>query len=358
MNQTVGVLLLCAATVAGVCGQTSNTTKAPPPPPATLTMTGLVMVDDGSPLPDSVSIQVVCNGSERTVAHTLQTGDFGFQWSAQQWSAAPAASPLPVTSAFSPRGIPQGQTVNCDLRAELSGYNSGTVSLANLQASDGCDIGVIWLHRIGVRGSNMVSVSTLKAPKDARRDFDKGNVLLAAGKLSEAAAGFSKAVAEYPGFAEAWMNLGRIQYRMASADASESLIRAVSLDPKMAGAWQVLGYIAADRKDWKNAAQCLDQAERLEPVRSVLSWYYSAVAYYELGQFDEAERHIRTEMKLDPQFQYRRSEYVLGLILIARHDAEGGAEMLRDYLASSPNPRDVDTARTILSRLQPSPASE
>ena len=96
----------------------------------------------------------------------------------------------------------------------------------------------------------------------------------------------------------------------------------------------------------------LEQAERLEPVSSVLPWFFSALAYYQLGRFEEAERSIRAEMKLDPQFQYRRSEYLLGLILIARHDTEQGGEMLRDYLASSPNPGDVDAAKTILSRLQ------
>ncbi len=356
MNQTIGLLFLCAATAGGLCGQSTNASKVTPPPAASLRMTGLVMVDDGSPLPGNVTIQVVCSGSERDVAHTLQTGDFGFLWSPQQWTTGAGDSPLPLTSAFSQRGIQQIQTVNCDLRAELSGYRSGSVSLANLQAFDGGNVGVIWLHRLAGHGSDMISLSTLKAPKDARRDFDKGNALLSAGKLPEASADFAKAVAEYPGFAEAWMNLGRIQYGMASDDASASLMQAVSIDPKMAGAWQVLGYIAADQKDWKNAARYLDQAERLEPIHSVLAWYYSAVAYYQLGQFDEAERRIRTAMKLDPQFQYRRSEYVLALILIARHDAEGGAEMLRDYLASSPNPRDVDNARTILSRLEPAPS--
>ena len=55
----------------------------------------------------------------------------------------------------------------------------------------------------------------------------------------------------------------------------------------------------------------------------------------------------------DPQFRIRRAQFLLALILIARQDTEGGAAVLHNYLAASPDPRDVDNAKNILSRLQP-----
>jgi Flp pilus assembly protein TadD len=137
---------------------------------------------------------------------------------------------------------------------------------------------------------------------------------------------------------------------MQSSDAAKaSLRKALDLDPKMAGTWQTMGYMASDQGDWSNAVRDLGEAERLDPL-STLPWFVSAIAYYRLHRFAEAEASIRAEMKLDPQLQYPRSQFVLGLILIARHDVEGGTASLRNYLASSPDPRDVATASALVNQ--------
>ncbi len=67
-------------------GATNNSTVPKSPytsvSPAPIIVTGSVKMDDGSPVPSSVKIQVVCNGSERTVTRTTPMNDFIFQWSA------------------------------------------------------------------------------------------------------------------------------------------------------------------------------------------------------------------------------------------------------------------------------------
>jgi hypothetical protein len=78
------------------------------------------------------------------------------------------------------------------------------------------------------------------------------------------------------------------------------------------------------------------------------------VAYYELHKLDQAEKSIRTEIDMDPEFRNHRARYVLGMILIARHDNVEGSDALRSYLASSPDPRDVTTAKTALNWAQTS----
>ena len=59
-------------------------------------------------------------------------------------------------------------------------------------------------------------------------------------------------------------------------------------------------------------------------MSSPTPWFYSAAAYYELRKYDQAEKSIRTEIDMDPQFRNRRAQYVLGMILIARHDTAEG----------------------------------
>jgi tetratricopeptide (TPR) repeat protein len=114
----------------------------------------------------------------------------------------------------------------------------------------------------------------------------------------------------------------------------------------------MLGYAAFNQKKWDDAAGYLFQAEQLDPMNSPMPWFYSAVAYYELQKYDQAEKSIRTEIDMDPVFQNHRARYLLGMILIARHDLAGGSDALRSYLAASPDPRDVATAKSALSELQ------
>lgn len=322
-------------------------------------ISGTVRMDDGSPVPSAVKIQVVCNGTARTVTLTTPNDDFVFQW-----NAAPPVGPT-TGSAFTEIGAVSdaGSRVDrvaddpreaCDLRAEAGGFKSTEINLNNRIGFDGSDVGVVFLHRVRGDESKVVSMSTLQAPKDARKNFEKGTELVHLGKLPEAAGYYEKAVAIYPRYADAWISLARVQFTMGQKDAAlDSSQRAMNLDDKLVGAWQVLGYIASDRQEWKQAAHYLDEAVRLDPMDSPLPWFFSAFAHYQLQSFDEAERSIRAEIRLDPQFRIRRAQFLLALILIARQDTDGGVAVLHNYLASSPDPRDVDNAKNILTRLQP-----
>jgi tetratricopeptide (TPR) repeat protein len=327
-------------------------------PAAKIVLTGSVKIDDGSPLPGSVSIEVSCGGATYTVAHTNVLDDFGFQA-----SGAGQLTPLAFGNAFSSlsgtnsdaaSGIHPGST-SCDLQAELAGFRSSVISLNNPMPFDGANVGVIWLHRVGrAEGGNMVSVTTLEAPKEAKKSFDKGKDLMRAGKLADAAVWLQKAVTIDPRFAEAWVNLGFVQYKRNQSDAAEaSVLKARDIDPKLAGIYQILGYIASDRRDWSAAIGYLGEAERLNPLSSALPWYLSAVAYYQLHRFNEAERSIRQEIQIDSAQRFQRARFLLGLILVARNEISTGTQMLRDYLAASPDPEDVKVANSMLSRLEP-----
>ncbi len=327
---------------------------------AGVTVTGSVKIDDGSALSGSAKILLECGGTTRTVANTNVVDDFGFVW-----SVATDQSPTGLNAAFNTfssangdagtgtRSGPQTQANACDLRAELAGFSSSSVNLSNSLIFDG-NIGVIWLHRIVSHDADaLVSASTLSAPKNARKDFDKGMAFVREHKLKEAQEALTKAVAVYPQFAEAWLSLGRTQYRTGDRErAMQSLYRAVQIDPKIVGAWQTLGYIAVDNQKWGDAAQYLEKATHLNPLSSPVPWFYQAVADFHLGHFDEAERSIRAEMDFDPKTQHPRSGYLFGLILLARNDVSGAAAALRKYLSTSPDSRDVDSAKDLLAQAE------
>jgi tetratricopeptide (TPR) repeat protein len=178
----------------------------------------------------------------------------------------------------------------------------------------------------------MVSVTTLRAPKEARKTFDQGLELRGKNKFPEAAASFEKAVAIYPDYAEAWSVLGAIQYQLRETGAARrSLGEAIRLDSKLAGPWRVMGFMACDAARWEDAVKDLDQATLLEPLSSAMAWFYSGLADYRLGRLNDAERNIRQSISLDRR-PNSQGEYLLGVVLIAKKDLNGGADALRNYI--------------------------
>ncbi len=349
----------CALSVSCVFAQVSSSPwRSVSAQNAKIMITGAVKLDDGSPLPGRAAIELVCGASGRIVAHTSVLDDFVFLMAAPSENHSPSVTTAwnllgnsDSDAASGPRGDPGGNT-DCNLRAQLSGFRSSSVSLNGPAIYDGTSIGVIWLHRMATVHENLVSFTTLSAPKNARKNFEKGRQLARAGQVADAVSSFQKAVKIDPRFAEAWVGLGFAQYRMnAEAAAEKSVMEAREIDPKLPGIYQILGYIASNRKDWKSAAQYLEEAERLNPFSSALPWYISAVAYYEMHRFNEAERSIRQEMQIDAERRYPRAQFLLGLILIARNENVTGGQALREYLAGAPEPGDVKTANAMLSRL-------
>jgi tetratricopeptide (TPR) repeat protein len=335
------------------------------PTPRPIYLSGKVMVDDGSPLPNNVNIQSVCSNRQRNVAHTGPNGDFSFLWgdtavvfedasenvrnpgggSAQSGNGGTAGS---NSGSGGVRGT--DPLANCDLKADSPGYSSSRVSLYQHADFDSFNVGTIVLHRITGDEGRTVSVLALKAPKDAKKNFDKGTEQVHANKLTDAQTSFQKSVTIYPQYADAWLSLGRVQLQLGAKDAARTNFRkAMDLDEKLVGAWQELGYMASDDSKWEDAVRYLDQAVKLDPMDSGMAWYFNAMANYNLRRFDQAERSIRAEMKLDKN---PRAQYLLGMVLIARNDLKGGAEALRSYLATSPKPEDAAAAKKELTRVE------
>jgi len=263
-----------SGTTTGTAGSTSGSSanNIPTPPASTVTalprviyLSGRVVLDDGSPLPGSVNIQSVCLNKQRTVAHTSSSGTFGFEWGDTAGSIFEDASEngrVPGSTAggsassgtgtnSSPGGHLVDPLASCDLRAELSGYTSSRVSLNDHAAFDAFDVGTIVLHRLTGDEGRTVSTLSLKAPKDAKKSFDKGMELARANKPADAAVSFEKAVASYPQYADAWVSLGQVKRQLGARDEARSdFQKAMDLDDKLVTPWQELGYLASDAAKW------------------------------------------------------------------------------------------------------------
>ena len=290
MGAALRTWLLLAMSLSFLWSQQSGSGGKIQSSPATTNsvLSGMVMMEDGSPVPGSVDIKMACNGFERTVTHTTINNDFAFQWarpaqtesstSVYGFTSTMAAALSDASSAV--RSSVAGQSGYCDLRAALPGYRSSEINLNDPAAFDGSNVGVLWLRPISVHQGNMVSALSSARARESRGSYSiRVLELLHSGKLPAAVTSFQKAVTVYPQYVDAWLNLGNAQMRMGASDsARSSLQRAIELDPKMPGAWQILGYVAFNQKKWDDAAGYLCQAEQLDPMNSPMPWFYSAVA--------------------------------------------------------------------------------
>lgn len=325
---------------------------------------------DGSAVPENIAVQRVCAGIAKTVAYTDSKGSFGFQWDdrsllvtdADDAGTGPSGSSgssgfggAQSTGGSNPLATdPFGsRMMNCELRASLGGFTSDSITLLNRRVADTPDVGLIVLHRIaGIEGSS-ISVTSMLAPKDARKAYERGLHSLLKNKAADAAKDFEKAVALYPKYADAWVSLGKLHLEQQSvASARAALLKAMDADPKLIAPWVELGLLAARDANWQECGRYLDRALALDPVDFPQAWFADAVAHYNLKNYEAAEKSARAAVKLDRRHANPRSEYLLGLVLAERKDYAGAAEELTTYLRLAPNAPDLSQAREQLAQFE------
>jgi cytochrome c-type biogenesis protein CcmH/NrfG len=330
---------------------------------------GKVAMQDGSAV-STVNIERVCGGIAKTVAYTDSNGHFSFQWgdrntivtdasdagtgrarsagsggfgSAQSAGGGSALAPDPFGS----------RMMNCELRANVPGFKSDTVDLFNRRTSENPDVGIIVLHRIaGVEGSS-ISLVSMMAPKAAKKSYEQGLQALLKNKPSDAAKDFEKAVAIYPQYADAWVSLGKLRIEQQAIEPGRTAFKkAIEADPKVVTPYMELGLLAAKDANWKESGEYLDRAVELDPVDFPQAWYADAVANFNLGKYDAAEKGARAAVKLDPRHVNPRSCYLLGMVLNEKHDYAGAAAELTEFIKLAPNAPDLAQAKEELARLE------
>jgi TolA-binding protein len=328
-------------------------------------LSGRVMLDDGNPPPEPVSIQRICGTTPRTEAYTDSKGRFSFEWG-KRLGVMPDASEdtfgrMPGMSNTSPIGNSGGMSqrsaeqmmMGCELRASLAGFRSDSVNLSQHRSMDNPDVGTIILHRVANVEGLAISVTTLMAPKDAKKAYEKGLGDLKKNKPEDAQRDFEKAVEVYPKFAAAWFELGRVQRDQKDIEAArKSFAQALAADSKYIKPYLELSDLSFRDQNWKDVKDSTDRLLSLNPVDFPKAWYFNAVAKYELKDYDAAEKSARDGVKNDPGNTMPRMNQLLGVLLAGKEDYPGAAEALKNYLKVAPNGSDAETVKKQLAMIE------
>ncbi len=341
-------------------GNRPSTFPGEPFPTRPMFLTGKVVLEDGTPPPDPVAIQIICRMTPRTVAYTDRKGNFSVDLNDRNNDIFADASEPSRTFSTGTRGgnersiCPEDPNLTgATVQADLPGFASNAVNLGTRHALDNPDIGTIFLRRrANVEGLTISATSAL-APKDAQKALEKGRTDEAKKKWQDADKEFQKAVTLYPKYAAAWLELGNIQRQQKDEDgARKSYAQALAADPKFVSPYLQLASMAAGEQKWQEAVDNTDHLLRLNPVDFPQAWAINATANYYLGKKDEAEKSAREGISHDPAHRFPRLNYLLGVLLFQRSEFAASAENIREYLKYAPTAPDAEQIRKQLAEVE------
>lgn len=326
-------------------------------------ISGKVMMDDGTPPPDPVLIERVCNGQPRPEGYTDSKGRFSIQLGQNNQILADASTST-IDDGFGGFGSNRGRggmqsqiserdLVGCEIRASLAGFRSDVVNLAGRRAMDNPDLGTLVLRRMAKVDGFTFSGTSAYAPKDARKAYEKGRNLVKKKKLADAEKYLQKAVDVYPKYAVAWYELGMLhQMQNKAADARRCYTEALKADEKYVTPYSQLAFISVAEQKWDEAIEWSGKLIKLNPYHSPQIYFFNAMAHLNSKHLNEAEESAREAVKLDPNGRLPRSRYLLGVVLAQKGSFKESAEHMKYYLEKAPKAGDAETVKQQLAEVQ------
>ncbi len=182
-----------------------------------------------------------------------------------------------------------------------------------------------------------VSLTTLRAPKNAQRAYRAGLVAMSARRWSEAEAKLSKAVAIYPPYAPAWGALGSVFEQEHEPDLALAAFRkSILVDRSYIPGYVSLAKQAVFQHQWADALQFSTAAIRLHPIELPVVWLYGAIAALRLRQWDLAETDAAMAIQQDAAV-YSLAELVLAEALDEQGKRADAVAHYRRYLDLTPH---------------------
>ncbi|MGZ4731773.1 MAG: tetratricopeptide repeat protein [Terriglobales bacterium] len=345
----------------GTPGPTRSTGPTQPtmnPPDTTMGqrafLTGKVVLDDGTQITESATIQTICHGRKQTVTHTDSHGGFSFElgdrtsFASADFSGADVDSTGPAAG----RGV-QRNWRDCELLAELPGFSSQPIDLnSRLSTFESADIGRLVLHRMGQVQGLTISATSAMAPRDAQKAYEKASKKLSKQQWDEAEPLLAKAVEIYPRYAVAWFDLGRVQLQKHDdVQARHSFEQSIVADPKYVNPYRGLTELDTQQKQWQELVNVTSQLLALNPVSFPDAWLRNALGNYYLYNLSEAEKSARQGLKVDEQHQVPKLEYLLGVILLQKRQYQEAASHIQNYLKFATQPAEIEEAQKQLAEI-------
>jgi hypothetical protein len=232
------------------------------------------------------------------------------------------------------------QYEGCTVQAMLAGFHSSNVTITQHNLLDEPNLATIMLSPEGRGGGTELSSTSDKAPVNAMREFEKARAAWLDQKPDSAEKSLEKAIKLYPSFAEAWLQLGKLQEISDPKSARDSFMKAQVADPNYVLPYEQLAALSTKDQKWQETLDNTNHALQLDPAGTPEVWYYDALAKFQIGKTDDAQTSAVKALAIDPRHSELGTEQLLAVIQARKGDYLGALEHLQNtltYLPAGPN---------------------
>jgi len=202
-----------------------------------------------------------------------------------------------------------------------------------------------------LRREAMVSAKELAIPERAHREYEEAERRLARRDAEGAVAHFERAVELAPQFSEAWNHLGSIAYQARDYTRAESCFRkALDADPNSFQPLVNLGGVSINLAKFEDALQYNLYAALTRP-NDALANSQLGMNYFYLGKLDLAQRYLTAAKRLDPA-HFSHPQLMLAEIALRRHDRTVAAGELEEFLRYHPDAPEAGKIKEKLAQLR------
>jgi tetratricopeptide (TPR) repeat protein len=137
-----------------------------------------------------------------------------------------------------------------------------------------------------------------------------------------------------------------------AAGAIQAWKQALESDAKYVRPYEGLTALAERQQNWADVEKYSHDWILLDAEDFPAAYLYHAVASARLDKVDQAEHSAREGIRLDKDRKIARLSYVLGLILMQKHENIESAKCFCAYLELAPNAKDAPMVREQLAKLE------
>ena len=321
-------------------------------------------MDNGQPVPEAVSVGLICGSRPVQVIRTDLKGYFQFTLGTgiqgNMDTSADNDTSLSPTGARSGNGFgglgrSGTDLLGCDVQVSVPGFQPVSKIITDPGDIGNTDAGTMQLRRIvGVEGSS-ISVTSLLVPENARKEFDKGDKDARSNKLVSATQHLEKAVAEYDKYAAAWNELGNLYLANHETEkADKAFEKAISADPKYIPPYMTLASLELQNAQYESALETAGKALELDPSSAEASFIQGATNF-KLNRPDAAEKSALDAQK-EPHQNIPQLHVLLAEIFVQKQDYVNAAAQMRAYLKEAPQGRLAGEVKHDLEQIEKSAA--
>lgn len=318
---------------------------------------GKVVFEDGTPIPQELTVDLVCNGEVSKQATVTAKGRFtisieGHNSDGSLMDASNSGSRGEDGRSYSPlmRGMVSGDQLKssplgavnlngCEVKlSPLAGYIANTILLNSRGVVDNPEIGTIVIRRQEHGLEQTVELAELSIPKKAVNSYEKARKQLSRRNTDyeKAARELEKAVAIFPDYSKAWYLLGRVRVVLNQPDEARKAFRtAIQSNSKEPGPFLDLAQIELKEHRWLEASQVMDEVLDLVS-ENPRAHYFNGLAKFNLDEYSEAKRSFLVVEQLGYCPNYPMSYFYMGLIDTNLGNISLAADEFRKFLQVMP----------------------